>query len=246
MLIISSDKDLMQLVAAGCRHVRPGLGTPRPSAAAERNIDEARRTTISACRRRRSSTCRRSSAISTDNVPGVPGIGVKTAAQLIDEYGDLETLLARADEIKQPKRREALTDPASVARIRVAKSSSRSSTTCRCEMPLDELGLPRPDGKTLIAFLKAMEFTQLTRRVAETYGVDAGEIEPDPRFRGDAPAGAAQWRGGSPLPGGAAVPAAMRAPPDYTGWVGHARRQLARSAARRRRRYQSIPPLTRR
>src|SRR5271154_6926392 len=59
---------------------------------------------------------------STDNVPGVPGIGVKTAAQLIGEYGDLETLLARAGEIKQPKRREALTDPQSVALIRVSKT----------------------------------------------------------------------------------------------------------------------------
>ena len=48
---------------------------------------------------------------STDNVPGARGIGVKTAAQLINEYGDLDTLLARADEIKQPKRRETLTDP---------------------------------------------------------------------------------------------------------------------------------------
>ena len=50
---------------------------------------------------------------STDNVPGAPGIGVKTAAQLINEYGDLETLLARAGEIKQPKRRETLTEPES-------------------------------------------------------------------------------------------------------------------------------------
>ena len=54
---------------------------------------------------------------STDNVPGVPGIGVKTAAQLIDEYGDLETLLARAGEIKQDKRRQTLIDNAEQARI---------------------------------------------------------------------------------------------------------------------------------
>src|SRR6266704_1718863 len=54
---------------------------------------------------------------STDNVPGVPGIGVKTAAQLIGEYGDLETLLARAPEIKQPKRRELLVGFAEQARL---------------------------------------------------------------------------------------------------------------------------------
>ena len=54
---------------------------------------------------------------STDNVPGVPGIGIKTAAQLIEEYGDLEALLARAGEIKQPKRRENLQEHAELARI---------------------------------------------------------------------------------------------------------------------------------
>src|SRR6201992_481875 len=54
---------------------------------------------------------------STDNVPGVPGIGIKTAAQLIGEYGDLETLLKRAGEIKQPKRRESLIENAEKARI---------------------------------------------------------------------------------------------------------------------------------
>src|SRR5689334_17171276 len=54
---------------------------------------------------------------STDNVPGVPGIGVKTAAQLICEYGDLETLLSRASEIKQDKRRQTLIDNAELARI---------------------------------------------------------------------------------------------------------------------------------
>ena len=58
---------------------------------------------------------------STDNVPGAPGIGVKTAAQLINEYGDLDTLLARAGEIKQPKRRETLTNPETVELIRISK-----------------------------------------------------------------------------------------------------------------------------
>ena len=52
-----------------------------------------------------------------DNVPGVPGIGVKTAAELINAYGDLETLLARAAEIKQPKRRQSLIDNADQARL---------------------------------------------------------------------------------------------------------------------------------
>ena len=54
---------------------------------------------------------------SVDNVPGVPGIGIKTAAQLIEEYGDLENLLAHAEEIKQPKRRENLIEHAEMPRI---------------------------------------------------------------------------------------------------------------------------------
>src|SRR5689334_2709153 len=66
---------------------------------------------------------------SVDNVPGVPGIGVKTAAQLLTEYGDLETLLARAGEIKQPKRREALQANAELARI------SKRLVTLRDDVP---------------------------------------------------------------------------------------------------------------
>ena len=71
---------------------------------------------------------------STDNVPGVPGIGVKTAAQLIGEYGDLETLLARAGEIKQEKRRQTLIDNAEQgAAVEKARHARRptSSSTCR-------------------------------------------------------------------------------------------------------------------
>jgi DNA polymerase I len=114
---------------------------------------------------------------STDNVPGVPGIGVKTAAQLIGEYGDLETLLARAGEIKQDKRRQALIEHAEHARL------SKKLVTLEAHVPLDvplaELAVHDPDYKRLIAFLKAMEFTTLTRRVAEFASVDAGAVEPD-------------------------------------------------------------------
>ena len=121
---------------------------------------------------------------STDNVPGAPGIGLKTAAQLITEYGDLETLLARAGEIKQPKRREALTDPESVKRIRISKELVTLDRNVPVETPLEALATPQLDGKRLVAFCKAMELTTLTRRVAEICGVDAGSIEPDPRFVG--------------------------------------------------------------
>src|SRR5438105_1032849 len=114
---------------------------------------------------------------SSDNVPGVPGIGVKTAAQLIGEYGDLETLLARAGEIKQDKRRQALIENAESARL--SKKLVTLDANVALEVPLAELAVHEPDYKGLVAFLKAMEFAALTRRVAEFSGIDAGEIEPD-------------------------------------------------------------------
>jgi len=114
---------------------------------------------------------------STDNVPGVPGIGVKTAAQLIAEYGDLETLLSRAGEIKQEKRRQSLIDNADKARL--SKRLVTLDDHVKLEVPLVDLAVHEPDYKHLIAFLKAMEFNALTRRVAEFSGVDAAVIEPN-------------------------------------------------------------------
>jgi len=114
---------------------------------------------------------------STDNVPGVPGIGVKTAAQLIGEFGDLESLLARVGEIKQQKRRETLIENADKARL------SKTLVTLDAHVPLDvpigDLAVHDPDARRLITFLKAMEFASLIRRVAEFSGADPAEIEPD-------------------------------------------------------------------
>jgi DNA polymerase I len=118
---------------------------------------------------------------STDNVPGVPGIGVKTAAQLINEYGDLETLLARAGEIKQEKRRQSLIENAELALL--SKKLVTLDQNVALDVPLTDLAVHEPDYRLLIAFLKAMEFTALTRRVAEFSGVEAGEIEPDENLR---------------------------------------------------------------
>jgi DNA polymerase-1 len=119
---------------------------------------------------------------STDNVPGVPGIGVKTAAQLIGEYGDLETLLARAGEIKQDKRRQTLIDNAEQARL--SKRLVTLDDHVKLDVPLAELAVHEPDYKRLIAFLKAMEFASLTRRVTEFSGVEAAEIEADEKLKG--------------------------------------------------------------
>ncbi|QOZ50569.1 DNA polymerase I [Bradyrhizobium sp. CCBAU 53338] len=114
---------------------------------------------------------------STDNVPGVPGIGIKTAAQLIVEYGDLEQLLFRATEIKQPKRREALIENAEKARI--SRQLVLLDDKVDLEVPLDDLAVHEPDARKLIAFLKAMEFTTLTRRVADYSQIDPANVDAD-------------------------------------------------------------------
>src|SRR5271156_3193008 len=119
---------------------------------------------------------------STDNVPGVPGIGVKTAAQLIGEYGDLETLLKRASEIKQDKRRQTLIENAEKARL--SKKLVTLDDHVKLDVPISDLAVHEPDHKRLIAFLKAMEFSSLTRRVAEFASIDAGEVEPDAKLGG--------------------------------------------------------------
>jgi len=128
---------------------------------------------------------------STDNVPGVPGIGVKTAAQLIGEYGDLETLLKRAPEIKQEKRRQWLIDNAEKARL--SKKLVTLDDQVKLSVPIGDLAVHEPDYKRLIGFLKAMEFNSLMRRVAEYSGADASEIDAEVRFAGHVP-------NASPLP----------------------------------------------
>ena len=131
---------------------------------------------------------------STDNVPGVPGIGVKTAAQLIVEYGDLETLLLRAGEIKQPKRREALIENAEKARI--SRKLVLLDDKVKLDVPLDDLAVHEPDARKLIAFLKAMEFSTLTRRVAEYSQIDPADVEADAANK----SGASGKSAGSPPP----------------------------------------------
>ncbi|EYD77308.1 DNA polymerase I [Rubellimicrobium mesophilum DSM 19309] len=112
-----------------------------------------------------------------DNVPGAPGIGAKTAAQLIQEYGDLDTLLARAPEIKQQKRRETLIEHADQIRL------SRTLVQLSCDMPLDfdldslEARDPNPD--ELLGFLARMEFRTLSKKLAQRLGREAPIITED-------------------------------------------------------------------
>ncbi|KCZ94197.1 DNA polymerase I [Hyphomonas johnsonii] len=114
---------------------------------------------------------------SVDNVPGAPGIGIKTAALLINEYGDVETLLERAAEIKQPKRRESLIDNA--AQVRLSKQLVTLKDDVPVTLELEGLAVDDPDPDTLIAFLEEMEFRTITRRVREMMELE-GVIEASP------------------------------------------------------------------
>ncbi|MDH5410843.1 MAG: DNA polymerase I, partial [Alphaproteobacteria bacterium] len=109
---------------------------------------------------------------SSDNVPGVPGIGIKTAAQLIEEYGDLDTLLARAGEIKQPKRRENLIEFADLARV--SRQLVRLKDDVPVEHELDSFDVKKPDHDTLIAFLREQGFKSVIARVEATHIANGG------------------------------------------------------------------------
>ena len=185
VLIISADKDLMQLIEPGVAMFDPASGVAGSAGAREeRRIGEAEVIDYFGVPPNKVIDVQALAGDSTDNVPGAPGIGVKTAAQLINEYGDLDTLLARAGEIKQPKRRETLTNPDIIEQVRVSKKLVELVCDVELETPLDELGLAPPDGKTLVSFMKALEFTTITRRAGEVFGVDPNEIDADPKLVG--------------------------------------------------------------
>ncbi len=164
--IVSSDKDLMQLVRPGIRM----YDTMKNKVIGEAEVLER-----FGVPPEKVIEVQALIGDSTDNVPGVPGIGVKTAALLINEYGDLDTLLARADEIKQPKRRESLVAFADQARL------SRTLVILDChvpvEVPLAETAVHQPDANVLTGFMRRLEFTTLLRRVAEGLGAELPEGE---------------------------------------------------------------------
>ncbi|MEM6488385.1 MAG: DNA polymerase I, partial [Pseudomonadota bacterium] len=147
---------------------------------------------------------------SVDNVPGAPGIGAKTAAQLLQEWGSLDAILAGAEQIKQKKRRETLIDFAD--QIRLSRELVTLKTDVPVEAPLDGFGVPEPDPERLLGFLRAMEFRTLTARVAEAYGVDAPAIEDrrDPGQDASAPGGAAPDAAPGAAPGSDGAPGAVR------------------------------------
>ncbi len=152
--IVSSDKDLMQLVGDGItlydamrnRVIGPDEVREKFGVGPERVID------VQAL-----------AGDSSDNVPGIRGIGVKTAAQLITEFGDLDTLLARAAEVKKPKCREALIEHAEMARV-----SRRLVTLCKdvpVTAPLEAFAKRLPDGETAVSFLREQAFRSLIAKL---------------------------------------------------------------------------------
>lgn len=182
VLIVSADKDLMQLVRPGVAMYDPASGDAKKGAGfrAERRIGEPEVVEYFGVTPDKVVDVQALAGDATDNVPGAPGIGIKTAAQLIGEFGDLETLLARAGEIKQPKRRETLTNPEVIEKVRVSHKLVSLVDDVKVETPLNELTLAQPDPAKLVAFLKAMEFTTITKRVGEAYEVDVAAVDPDP------------------------------------------------------------------
>ena len=189
VLIVSADKDLMQLVRPGVAMYDPASGDAKKGAGfrPERRIGEPEVVEYFGVTPDKVTDVQALAGDATDNVPGAPGIGIKTAAQLIGEYGDLETLLKRAGEIKQPKRRETLTNPEVVEKVRISHKLVTLVEDVPVETPVGELTLNQPDPAKLIAFLKAMEFTTITKRAAEAYEADVGAIDADPDL---APGGA--------------------------------------------------------
>ncbi len=171
--IISSDKDLMQLVGGGVEmldamknkridsdgvHEKFGVGP-------DRVVD------VQAL-----------AGDSVDNVPGAPGIGIKTAALLINEFGSLEELLDRAEEIKQPKRRQTLIDKRD--QIEMSKQLVQLDCAMELDFTIEDLEVQDPDPDTLMGFLSLMEFRTLTKRLADQLGLEAPTIPEAPAQAG--------------------------------------------------------------
>ena len=163
--IVSSDKDLMQLVGNGVEmfDAMKNVRIDSDGVVAKFGVAPDKVIDVQAL-----------AGDSVDNIPGAPGIGVKTAALLINEYGDLETLLERAEEIKQPKRRQTLIDNAD--QIRLSKKLVTLDSEMVLDYEIDSLEVKEPIADNLLQFLTGMEFRTITRRVAEALGTEVPVI----------------------------------------------------------------------
>jgi len=169
--ILSSDKDLMQLVDDRVKMRDPMTDRPIGEAEVREKFGVGPDKVVDV-----QALC----GDSTDNVPGVPGIGVKTAAELINTYSDLENLLAHAHEIRQPKRREALIENA--AKARLSKELVKLDDDVPLPCPLSELRVKPYDPDKLFPFLDEMELralkSRIVRRLEITAPLPPGPSEP--------------------------------------------------------------------
>ncbi len=195
--IVSSDKDLMQLVEDGVDMLDP---MKNKAIGSEEVVEKFGVTPDKVVE------VQALAGDSVDNIPGVPGIGIKTAAQLIEEYGDLESLLGRAEEIKQPKRRQNLIEFAEQARI--SRELVELKADVATEEPLNDFGLHQPDPESFKAFLEKYEFRSILARLHDILGLEA-PIE-------DAPA---------PPPAGEASYSLIQDPRELEAWVARASAQ---------------------
>lgn len=163
--ILSSDKDLMQLVGGGVEMLDPMKNRQIDSdgVVEKFGVGPDRVVDVQAL-----------AGDSVDNVPGAPGIGIKTAALLINEYGSLEELLDRAEEIKQPKRRQTLIEKRE--QIELSKKLVQLDCNTPLAFTLDDLEIKDANPDTLMAFLAEMEFRTLTKRIADRLNVEAPAI----------------------------------------------------------------------
>jgi len=188
-VIVSSDKDLMQLVRGRVTMLDPmkQRRIAAPEVEERFGVTPDKVVDVQAL-----------AGDSTDNVPGVPGIGVKTAAELINTYGDLDTLLAKAEEIKQPKRRENLINFADQARV--SRDLVRLRDDAPTPLPLADLKRIDRDMDRLADFLKAQDFKRLLTRI----GAPANTAAPAIRSMGGTPQPSAATS--TPTPARGAVP----------------------------------------
>ena len=159
LTIVSSDKDLMQLVDSETfmldtmkdRHIGINEVKEKFGVLPDKVID-----------------VQSLAGDSVDNIPGVPGIGIKTAAELINQFGSLDKLLEKAETIKQPKRRQALLENKDKALI------SRKLVTLKNDVPvketIDDFVLKSLDKEKIFNFLDEMEFSKIKKRIEQTYG----------------------------------------------------------------------------
>ncbi len=193
VVVISADKDMMQLIRPGVSMLDPMKNrTIGPEQVVEKfGVGPDKVIEVQAL-----------AGDSSDNVPGVPGIGVKTAAELILQYGDLETLLKKAGEIKQPKRRENLIAFADLARISKQLVTLRDDV--KVEVGLDKLKWVEPDPETLLTFIAAQGFKSLVNKVTARLGGNGHSLQSIPES----------------APGAAPSPAPAKIVSAAAGWPG--------------------------